>query len=451
LGCNQRVTLKWWQNMRPTLRKYIPLVGISSVIAAIGWADKSQFLPVAGITGLAGSLVAAGLQVFQQHSKAASSVDDEPQESLGEYAEVLDYDNASVAMSNVIEDIQTVLKRIPRMYLPIIIFVDDLDRCSPTKVTNIIEAINLFLGGGYFTDSMFILGMDAQMVAAALEESYSKIISRLPQDPLYRATGWKFMDKFVQLPFIIPPPESNGISTYVDKLLLLERVDKTTQLQIKQAAEEVAKQTTNEKLKADETTDVEERKRKKDETKRIASTIANEQGLNSRQEHELLEHEVKAKEDLTDLDKKLEKYSDEDPFIKKLILEAAPDFLGNPREIKRFMNVLRFQYFMLSAREAQGLEIPLLEHVSRWIVLSLKWLTISRWVKGNKARLLQLEGMARESSNNDEWKKRIEVEGSIKADAIPEIFDEPIFRFFKNEVDKKDRQPLSYSAGKGLF
>jgi hypothetical protein len=93
-------------------------------------------------------------------------------------------------------------------------------------------------------------------------------------------------------------------------------------------------------------------------------------------------------EDLTDLNKKIEKYSDEDPFIKKLILEAAPDFLGNPREIKRFMNVLRFQYFMLSAREAQGLEIPSLEHVSRWIVLSLKWPTISKWVQGNKARLL---------------------------------------------------------------
>ena len=97
------------------------------------------------------------------------------------------------------------------------------------------------------------------------------------------------------------------------------------------------------------------------------------------------------------------------------------------------------------------MEIPLLEHVSRWIVLSLKWPTISRWVQGNKARLLQLEGMARESSNNDEWKNRIEVEGSIKADAIPEIFDEPIFRFFKNEVDNKDRQPLSYSAGKGVY
>jgi hypothetical protein len=215
-------------------------VGISSVITTIGWIDKNQFWPVAGITGLAGSLIAAGLQIFQEHSKTESAVKDEPaQESLGEYVEVPDYDTKSVLMSNVIEDIQTVLKRIPKRYLPLIIFVDDLDRYSPTKVTDIIEALNLFLGGGYFSDCIFVLGIDAQMVAAALEESYSKVISRLPHDPFYRATGWKFMDKFVQLPFVIPAPDPSRMNTYVDKLLLQHKLHETKKQQIKQVVKEV--------------------------------------------------------------------------------------------------------------------------------------------------------------------------------------------------------------------
>jgi hypothetical protein len=38
---------------------------------------------------------------------------------------------------------------------------------SPSKVVSVIEAINLFLGGAYFSEFVFVIGMDAEMVAAA--------------------------------------------------------------------------------------------------------------------------------------------------------------------------------------------------------------------------------------------------------------------------------------------
>jgi hypothetical protein len=429
---NERVSVKWWQNIKPTLKKFIPIIGISSVITTIGWIDKNQFWPVAGITGLVGSLIVGGLQIFQEHSKAESSVREESaQQSLGEYVDVPDYNKGAVVISNVVEDIQTILKRIPKQYRPLIIFVDDLDRCSPTKVTNIIEAINLFLGGGYFSDCIFVLGMDAQMVAAALEESYSKVISRLPQDPLYRATGWKFMDKFVQLPFIIPPPEASQLNSYVDTLLLEDKLEESKDEQLKQAAKEMMKEPLRD-----------------DDKKKL---VANKHGLKTEQEHKLLDYQIKEREKINRLDKKIDNFSDEDPYIRKLILQAAPEFLGNPREVKRFMNVFRFHYFMLSARQTEGLSIPSLEHVSRWIVLTLKWPTISRWLQGNTSRLLQIEGIARASNDRDGWKSRIETEANLKADAIPEIFDEAVFLFFKREVSGENKKSLSYSAGKGLY
>src|SRR5215210_5076236 len=64
---------------------------------------------------------------------------------------------------------------------------------------------------------MFVIGMDAEMVAAALQSAHKDLVSALPKDAGI-PVGWRFMDKFVQLPFIIPPMPSNGVQRYTDSL-----------------------------------------------------------------------------------------------------------------------------------------------------------------------------------------------------------------------------------------
>ena len=49
-----------------------------------------------------------------------------------------------------------------------VIFIDDLDRCFPAKVGQVVEAINLFLAGD-LPKCMFVIGMDTELVAAALQ------------------------------------------------------------------------------------------------------------------------------------------------------------------------------------------------------------------------------------------------------------------------------------------
>jgi hypothetical protein len=243
------------------------------------------------------------------------------------------------------------------------------------------------------------------------------------------------MDKFVQLPFVIPTPEVPQVNAYIDKLLLQDKLQKNKQLQIKDAVKEIPKEIAKEPLKA-------ENKKK---------LVTDKLGLKTEQEHKILDNELKEKEQIEKVNKTIDSFSEEDPYIRKLVIEAAPEFLGNPREVKRFMNVFRFHYFMLSARQAEDLNIPSLEHVSRWIVLTLKWPTISRWLQGNTYRLLQIEGIARESNDRDTWKSKIETEANLKTDSIPEIFDQNVFDFFRREVSGKYKNALSYSAGKGLY
>jgi len=98
-----------------------------------------------------------------------------------------------------------------------VIFIDDLDRCSPGKVAAVMEAINLFLAGE-FPDCMFVLGIDDEMVSAALDHAHSDVIMKLPGYAKSTSIGWRFMGKFVQLPFTIPPPETDELTTYVESL-----------------------------------------------------------------------------------------------------------------------------------------------------------------------------------------------------------------------------------------
>jgi hypothetical protein len=54
------------------------------------------------------------------------------------------------------------------------------------------------------------------MVAASLEVAHEKVIEKLPTYPTHTPIGWRFMDKFIQLPVIIPPV--TNMETYIQSL-----------------------------------------------------------------------------------------------------------------------------------------------------------------------------------------------------------------------------------------
>jgi hypothetical protein len=453
---NARISSKWWQNVRPKMKKYVPFIGISLIVATLGWVNENQFWPIAGVSGLVGSVIAGSLQIFRERAQAQLSVEDEPaQESLGEYVEVPDYSKASTFMTDVVEDIQTILKRIPKGYLPMVIFIDDLDRCSPTKVTDIIEALNLFLGGGYFSNCMFMIGMDAEMVAAALEESYSKVIDRLPKYPSYAATGWRFMDKFVQLPFVIPQAEPTDIERYVKNLFLQDEVKGKEGKQKRGTVDkinEAAREAINEIEPPKHDSEIKEKQiMKTTQVEQLTKSLAEKHGLTNDKDQEVLKSEIGKHADVKELNTTINSFSYEDPEIRGLILDAAPGFLGNPREVKRFMNVFRFHFFLLSARQTKGLGIPSLKQLSHWIVLTLRWPTLARWIQANNQRLAQLEEFGQKCKDKSAWRTRVQEWLQPDPDAIPEIFDDELYFFFRDEGTKKRKDRLSSAYKQGLF
>lgn len=104
----------------------------------------------------------------------------------------------------------------------VVIMVDDLDRCRPAIVADAIEAINLFLNNA-FGDCHFVIALDPATVAAQLETVYESLHRRAEEDPAtfghLQRTGWRFMEKIVDLPIRLPRLIDDQIETYLGALL----------------------------------------------------------------------------------------------------------------------------------------------------------------------------------------------------------------------------------------
>jgi hypothetical protein len=114
---------------------------------------------------------------------------------------------------------------------PVAVFIDDLDRCSPDVVCEVILAINQFISLRG-KNVIFILGMDTSMVATALESVHVHAHGLSKADDGKHAIkasnnfGWQFMDKFIQVPFTIPRLSQTKAELFMAGLLSEEKSEK---------------------------------------------------------------------------------------------------------------------------------------------------------------------------------------------------------------------------------
>ncbi|HJQ02669.1 MAG TPA: P-loop NTPase fold protein [Jatrophihabitans sp.] len=97
----------------------------------------------------------------------------------------------------------------------ILVIIDDLDRCEPAKAVEVLQAVNLLLN---FPSFIVCLGIDARIITAAVEKHYEGLLGAAG------ASGYEYLDKIVQIPFRIPEPNPNDITTFI-KSQLAVRLD----------------------------------------------------------------------------------------------------------------------------------------------------------------------------------------------------------------------------------
>lgn len=223
-------------------RSAIPL----AIAGGLQWWATTATASSSGVSALPSGVVPVGIfasvlwataESFILFGKKKEEAKKEPVSmALKDIMSVPDYDSEVGFTHKVVEDLQHIFDALRATdtgreedstarsdttgsgWPPMVVFIDDLDRCSPRKVADVIEGVNMFLAGD-FMPCVFVIGMDPQMVSAALEKAHHDITTQLPGYDRQTPLGWRFMDKFVQLPFTIPPSGPEKLAEYTDHLL----------------------------------------------------------------------------------------------------------------------------------------------------------------------------------------------------------------------------------------
>jgi len=98
----------------------------------------------------------------------------------------------------------------PRGEARILLYIDDLDRCPPPRVVEVLEAVQLLVSTELF---IVVLGLDTRYVTRALEKEYKEILQH-SGDP----SGLDYIEKIIQLPYRVRPISPQRLDAYIDEL-----------------------------------------------------------------------------------------------------------------------------------------------------------------------------------------------------------------------------------------
>jgi len=230
---------------------------------------------------------------------------------------------------------------------PLVIFIDDIDRCDVPKAADLIEAINIFLNTDH---CVFIIGMDMTTVAASIEVRYEKLREFLnPTGKL--VLGQQFLEKIVQIVFPIPQPDSTAMKRFIEGNLSREEGIARV---FPESLETLA--TAKEHLR--------DQIRSVNSIEQINSTAEKIELDVNDAVAEILKREVIGETILENFDNLDEV---------KTILVRMLDFLDyNPRRIKRFINVFRLQAF-IAVRLGSLVDRRQLISLGTWLEIAFRW------------------------------------------------------------------------------
>ena len=331
----------------------IALIALTIIAVVVpGWTQWA----LASSTGVA--VLAAALRGI---SRVRSFLHESVEGSADALVRPPRYDDRTGFLHLVQSDLQRVLDLVATPSRPLVVFIDDLDRCSSSVVVDVIESLNLFLAGS-FNNCIFVLAVEPDLVAAHLEASQDKVLATLKEHHPVRSwsgMGWRFLDKMVQLPLRLPAPSPEQIDRYIGSVLGTEPA--ATPLDLGRV-EELTHTMRAELGDIESIRDVAVRA-----DHDIAPSEDNSTAISSTEET-LSPEAIRAAEIAFQ-----DRFRDSDPGVRRIVQDHAGLLARNPRETKRFINLFRFYAFIQVRRMLRGLPAPTLEQVGKAAILTVQW------------------------------------------------------------------------------
>ncbi|HEY4290242.1 MAG TPA: Qat anti-phage system ATPase QatA [Puia sp.] len=179
-----------------------------SLLSRINWLKVAKVVAGATLTGLTGLPIGgiAGTLIERAHKAT--------EDSEGKSDESLLKDKEEETVTSQIHAFRKELKELIESSKidHIIVMVDDLDRCLPKSVIEILEAIRLFL---FVEGTTFVISADERMIEYAVRGHF-------PNLPASYADYTKnYLEKLIQIPIRIPTLTRLQTGNYI-KLLMLQ-------------------------------------------------------------------------------------------------------------------------------------------------------------------------------------------------------------------------------------
>lgn len=103
----------------------------------------------------------------------------------------------------------------------LVVIIDDLDRCTPERIIENLEAIKLFLN---VDKTAFFIGADPRIVRHAIEFRYRRE-QRRDEDSNERIVD-DYLEKLIQIPYILPKLSEPEVETYLSMLICKKELSK---------------------------------------------------------------------------------------------------------------------------------------------------------------------------------------------------------------------------------
>ncbi|MCZ8026883.1 MAG: P-loop NTPase fold protein [Microcystis sp. LE19-10.1B] len=111
--------------------------------------------------------------------------------------------------------LENLKKVFPRGSARVFIYIDDLDRCPPHRVVEVLEAVQLLVKTPLF---IAVLAIDERYITRALEKYYKDVLI-----PRGSPSGIDYLEKIIQIPYRVRSIAHSALFNYLDKQMEVER------------------------------------------------------------------------------------------------------------------------------------------------------------------------------------------------------------------------------------
>jgi predicted KAP-like P-loop ATPase len=101
----------------------------------------------------------------------------------------------------------------------LVVIIDDLDRCSPERIIENLEAIKLFLN---VPKTAFVIGADPRIVKYAIEHKYRND-KEIEEDNSRIIID--YLEKLIQIPYTLPKLSESEVETYISMLICKKEIE----------------------------------------------------------------------------------------------------------------------------------------------------------------------------------------------------------------------------------